>query len=462
MNYQPQINLLKALALFDQLIATGRKISAYKEMRILPMSALLLLPASSALIGDGMRLPIRSSCLHRATRRRTQRFIVSQRYASNGEDDNVPGPNVNNIAVVGGGLAGLSVSYQLLSKTKGTNTKLTIIDKDQPGEGGASSVAGGLLHPFSPRGKLIHMGLKGLEVSSNLINIASQHEPNCILRDKLFRIAQTDAHVEQLTKAADAYPDLATWLNQEQINDICGTQHSLGGLELSNGCKVIHVPSYLRGLWMACQELSAGAAQWSVEESVNDWKSRLSEFDTVVFAAGSGLFQDGVLREDAQNFPAEMVRGQSIEMNVDEMGDTAPKEAVLCGKYVAPMLQKDQILIGATHEYKPEALSEAEVWDELKKRSYELAPDLWDQGTLSQITSGYRVQSKRGKYGRMPIIGRSCGDIHDNSWLFTGLSSRGLIYHGIFGDILSSAIIENSEESMLEQYSDLNWWKMSK
>ena len=374
----------------------------------------------------------------------------------------MPGAKVNNIAVVGGGLAGLSVSYQLLSKTKGTDMKLTIIDKDQPGEGGASSVAGGLLHPFSPRGKLIHMGLEGLEISSTLINVASQHEPNCILRDKLFRIAQTDAHVEQLTKAAETYPNLATWLNQEQINDICGTQHSLGGLELSKGCKVIHVPSYLRGLWMACKELSAGAAQWSVEENINDWKSRLSEFDTVVFAAGSGLFQDGVLVEDSQNFPAEMVRGQSIEMNANEMGGTAPNEAVLCGKYVAPMLQKDQVLIGATHEYKSEALSEAEVWKELKKRSYELAPDLWDQGTVSQITSGYRVQSKRGKYGRMPIIGRSCGDIHDNSWLFTGLSSRGLIYHGIFGDILSSAIIENSEESMLEQYPDLNWWKKSK
>ena len=431
------------------------------EMRIPSISALILLPAASALIGDGMRVPIRSSCLHRATRRRTQRrpFVSRQQYASNGEDEDAPGPKAKNIAVVGGGLAGLSVSYQLLSKARGTITKLAIIDKDQPGEGGASSVAGGLLHPFSPRGKLIHMGLEGLEVSSNLINIASQHEPDCILRDKLFRIAQTDAHVEQLTKAADTYPNLATWLNQEQISDICGTQCSLGGLELSNGCKVIHVPSYLRGLWMACQELSAGAAQWSVEENVNDWKARLSEFDTVVFAAGSGLFQDGVLCADAQDFPAEMVRGQSIEMNANEMGGSTPQEAVLCGKYVAPMLQKDHILIGATHEYKSEALSEAEVWDELKKRSYELAPGLWDQGTVSQITSGYRVQSKRGEYGRMPIIGRSCGDIHDNAWLFTGLSSRGLIYHGIFGDILSSMIIENSEESMLEQYPDLNWWK---
>ena len=213
---------------------------------------------------------------------------------------------------------------------------------------------------------------------------------------------------------------------------------------------------------MACQESSSGTAQWSIEENVSDWKSRLSEFDTVVFAAGSGLFHDGVLCEDAEDFPAEMVRGQSIEMNVNKMDGNKPNEAVLCGKYVAPMLEKDKILIGATHEYKSEALSETEVWDELKKRSYELSPDLWDQGAVSRITSGYRVQSKRGKHGRMPIIGRSCGDIHNNSWLFTGLSSRGLIYHGIFGDILSSMIIDNNEEAMLEQHPDLNWWKKSK
>jgi glycine/D-amino acid oxidase-like deaminating enzyme len=433
-------------------------------MRFQPISAILLFPTVSSLIGDGMRLPVRSTLLLRDTRRRTLRqFLSNQQYASFGDEEDVPNKtnNAKSVAVVGGGLAGLSVSYQLLEKTKGTSMQLTIIDKDGPGEGGASSVAGGLLHPFSPRGKLIHMGMEGLEVSSRLINIASQREPDCVLRDKLYRIAQTEAHVEQLTKAADAYPNLATWLTQEEISGICGTQHSLGGLELTSGCKVIHVPSYLKGLWMACQELSSGTARWAVEENVRDWKSRLSEYDAVVFAAGSGLFHNDILCDDAIDFPAEIVRGQSIEMKANEMAGCTTNEAVLCGKYVTPMLQKGQMLIGATHEYKAEALSEAEVWDELKNRSYQLAPDLWDHGTVGTITSGYRVQSKRGKYGRLPVIGRSCGDIHDNSWLFTGLSSRGLIYHGVFGDILSSAIVENSETSMLEQYPDLNWWKKS-
>ena len=46
------------------------------------------------------------------------------------------------IAIVGGGLAGLSVAYHLLEKL-GDDVNITIFDKTDPGKGGASSVAGG-------------------------------------------------------------------------------------------------------------------------------------------------------------------------------------------------------------------------------------------------------------------------------------------------------------------------------
>lgn len=51
-----------------------------------------------------------------------------------------------NIAIVGGGLAGLSTAYHLLSKSIDYGIQcpsITIIDKNLPGLGGASSVAGG-------------------------------------------------------------------------------------------------------------------------------------------------------------------------------------------------------------------------------------------------------------------------------------------------------------------------------
>jgi ribulose 1,5-bisphosphate synthetase/thiazole synthase len=62
-----------------------------------------------------------------------QRYLIFRIFSSN---------TSKNIAIVGGGLAGLSTAYHLLDKLQG-NVHITVIDKADPGEGGASSVAGG-------------------------------------------------------------------------------------------------------------------------------------------------------------------------------------------------------------------------------------------------------------------------------------------------------------------------------
>lgn len=305
------------------------------------------------------------------------------------------------------------------------------------------------------------MGMEGLETTNRLIDAAKKHSPDCVVRDKIFRLALADKNVDQLKLTAELHPQFATWLNPEEVKMKCGTS-SLGGVMLSNGCKVVHVPSYLEGLWEACKELSNGDITWSMEgpDDSSEWKDFLSSFDTVVFSAGSGLFHDSILRKDADDAPVDLVIGQSVEMSLD-YSDAAkyPNEAILCGKYIVPM-PGNQIMIGATHEYKEEALDEQGVLDELKERSYELSPFLWDKGSVHRFTSGCRVQSHRGQYGRMPIIGKSqhC-DVHENAYLFTGLSARGMVYHGIYGSLLSTAIAAQDENILLEDYPQTLWWK---
>jgi glycine/D-amino acid oxidase-like deaminating enzyme len=281
-----------------------------------------------------------------------------------------------------------------------------------------------------------------------------------VLRDKLYRVALTQKNVQQLQQTALHYPEFCKWTSPEKLKDITGTS-SLGGVELTNGCKVLHVPSYLEGLWMACVERSDHTARWSVEQYVDqpefDWRQRLHEFDTVVLAAGAGLFQTQILNQN--NFPVDLIRGQSIEMIAP--ANYCGEQALLCGKYISPLLESNRLLIGATHEYKPEPLSEQDVVKDLKERSYRLAPDLWDYGTVKNITVGYRVQSRRGAFGRVPIIGRlDLEGIHSNAWIFTGLSSRGLLYHGLYGDILTNAIIGNRNETLWNEYN-LDWWRQT-
>jgi glycine/D-amino acid oxidase-like deaminating enzyme len=238
---------------------------------------------------------------------------------------------------------------------------------------------------------------------------------------------------------------------------------SLGGLLLTNGCQVIHVPSYLQGLWEACQELSPKNTHWRIDDpnTKPDWKVRLEDFDTVVLSAGSGLFHDSIVCNDAGEFPVDLVRGQSIEMSIDcKTAEDYPNEAILCGKYFTPIPNSNKVLIGATHEYKSEAFDAEEVVEELKSRSYDVSPFVWDNGSVMRMTCGYRVQTRRGNLGRMPIIGqmKNC-DFHDNAYVFTGLSARGLIYHGMYGDLLSSMIVAKDESLITDEYPHLLWWK---
>jgi len=299
-------------------------------------------------------------------------------------------------------------------------------------------------------------------VTNRLLTAARKHSPECIVRDKLYRVALSEKEVKQLQLPALLHPQLATWLDPKEVEEQCGTS-SFGGVLLSNGCRVIHVPSYLQGLWGACQELAKDRVTWSVENGhdASDWKARLSKFDTVVLSAGSGLFHDSILNKDPKDFYVDLVRGQSIEMSLEAASATEyPNEAILCGKYFAPMPGENKVLIGATHEYQSEAFDSATVMDELRNRSYDLSPFVWDHGSVDRITSGYRVQTRRGTKGRMPIIGKAqqC-DVHDNAYLFTGLSARGLIYHGIYGDLLSTAIVAQDDNILLKDHPDVLWWK---
>ena len=315
-----------------------------------------------------------------------------------------------------------------------------------------------LLHPFSPKGKLINLGLEGLESTNNLLEAAKKYNPHCILRDRLYRIALSEKNVDQLKLTAELHPEYATWMEPDDLERACGTS-ALGGIALENGCYVIHVTSYLQGLWEAIRIISPEKSTWQIVNPDTDWKERLASFDTAIFSAGSGLFHDKIFQKDAQDFPVELVRGQSAEMHLDSDA-SYPNEAILCGKYMTPLPDPSKVLIGATHEYKSEPLNEPGVLDELKKRSYDISPFVWENGELDRVTVGYRVQSRRGKFGRIPIIGKSKhNDVHPNSFLFTGLSARGLIYHGIYGQILSRMVVENDETSVLEDYPDILWWK---
>jgi len=288
---------------------------------------------------------------------------------------------------------------------------------------------------------------------------------------------------------------MAQWSEQEQA------------LRLHNGgCLVIHVPSYLQGLYKAAQQQAArsgstlewcqtncenGAPTTSSNPLAIDNNNIKCDFDVVVYCAGAGMFArnsngDTVFQHHNNNnnnnkrqqtFPVQLVRGQSLELRVPPHHSSITRNALLCGKYVSPLPNSsdnnnnnnNRILVGATHEFQEQPLSRDQVVDELQKRTVPfLSASLWNDATVDRLTSGVRVQSHRGWAGRRPIVGRLDDDDDDvvggdhgkcRKWIFTGLSSRGLLYHGVYGNLLAQAILQDSEQVLLDACPDILWWR---
>lgn len=76
-------------------------------------------------------------------------------------------PRRPHCAVVGAGFAGLATAYHLAA----FGSDVTVFDPNEVGTGGASSVAAGLLHPLTPRGKLIWKGEEGFVAAKELIEV---------------------------------------------------------------------------------------------------------------------------------------------------------------------------------------------------------------------------------------------------------------------------------------------------
>lgn len=137
-------------------------------------------------------------------------------------------------------------------------------------------------------------------------------------------MALSDKNVLDLQHAASILPDHCEWLDKHEMDKMVGS-NSMGGLVLSNGCRVIHVPSYLRGLYAACQEM--GSIDWQITNQ----PPPVNDHNVVVWAGGAGMIQDKIMNTP---LPVALVRGASVELKVEtkeeEEGGTQPQVGQDC------------------------------------------------------------------------------------------------------------------------------------
>jgi glycine/D-amino acid oxidase-like deaminating enzyme len=245
---------------------------------------------------------------------------------------------------------------------------------------------------------------------------------------------------------------------------------------------------YLASLWDATTFLAAGAATpegcraaleiRTVESIAEDESLRL--YDAVVIACGAAAGSVSELSGD-DALPTRLQGGHVVELVPKRIDGTVawPTDApgILGSPYVAP-LGPHRVLVGTTteldasvsdarragevsiHGCGSESSRAAAAAAELVERASAIYPpfasDL-DDWAVEVTRYGVRANPPRSNLGSLPLIGRiavktsSFDAPHGQEktspswWYVGGLGARGLVYHGVLGEILAEAVLADDD-----------------
>lgn len=299
------------------------------------------------------------------------------------------------VAIIGAGLAGLATAYFLLKQ----NCAVTLFDEKGIG-GGASGVCSGLLHPYPGlSARRSELAEEAMQMTRMLIRVAEAHTPRIVARQRgIIRKALNEEQRENLKSHCGKWGDV------EDLGEDLFLIHS--GI-------TVQCENYMHGLFTACHKMGGQL----VQKRVNSLEEL--DFDCKVVAAGYGV---------KQFFDADVkfLKGQLLRLE-----GKAPFERSYISKGYISYLEGNSFELGATYE--------REFGDDSvdQKRAEELLKEnLLHYGAESKVVgckAGVRV-AMRDHY--LPLVEKR----GENCYLFTGLGSRGLLYHALYAKKLAEKI----------------------
>ncbi len=309
------------------------------------------------------------------------------------------------IAIIGAGLAGLGVSWHLCQIP---HYQATLFDPKGIG-GGASGISTGLLHPFPGRRALRSWGAdQGMEATSALVAVSEKALGRPVAEATgIFRPAITPQQREDFSKRASEDSD-AIWQEHPQFGP---------GLWIPSGMTV-YSRLYLAGLWKACQALGVAFLQEAVS-SLDD----LGAFDAILLTAG---FETLAF---APHLPLQVTKGQTLLCRWPER---LPFSLVSQG-HITPTDDPSLCQIGSTYEHGFSSLApDSSVIPELLGKAAKFYPPSKDFEVV-EVRAGARISRPKGY---RPIVEK----LNAKTWVFTGLGSRGMLYHASFGKELAAEV----------------------
>jgi glycine/D-amino acid oxidase-like deaminating enzyme len=304
------------------------------------------------------------------------------------------------IAIIGAGLAGLAVAYFLSEKGE-----VTLFDAKGIG-GGASGMAAGLLHPFAGQsGKLCRFGWEGLLATVALLNEVYPQKKGGILR-----LPFNERMREGLASQSELAP-LSPEETEKQFPQV--------GKKSSFWCEegyLIDTPAYLAALF----EKLKSKGSILVQQKVEDFSS-LQTFDKIILCMGS----------DSPFIPLQKLKGHLLE--IEWPSHLSPLESPILGAgYIIP--KGRTCIIGSTYERNFSSVAPDLEWAkrELLPQADRMINGL-SQAKVLKVMAGVRAST----HDHLPLI----ESIDSKTTLFTGLGSRGLLYHALYAKKLADGLI---------------------
>ncbi|GJN29479.1 hypothetical protein PR202_gb17705 [Eleusine coracana subsp. coracana] len=322
--------------------------------------------------------------------------------------------------------------------------------------GGASGVSGGLLHPYSPKGRF------------SLIRGILRPPTNEKAADILLENAQSSLQSCSL-----------------QVLDSDAAQGLIPGLCVPFDYAVymplalnINPKKYLQALFLACQNLSDEASVSPSEQKefklynqrVDNLQQLAGDYDSVIICLGA---KAGSLPGLTNKLPLRACRGVIAEFqlpsdSVEEYGNQSP--SILSDAWMAFQGPRS-VSIGSTWQWNSENYASMVSDEEARAAMEELVPKA--SGVYPGITkwdfvcarAGIRAMPPLTANGSLPLLGclnDVIGDKIKNNctfWLVGGLGARGLLYHGLVGKLTAQAAI-SCDESLIP--SEFTCWKVNK
>lgn len=325
------------------------------------------------------------------------------------------------IAVLGAGFCGVAVAYHLLQRCP--DIQVTLFDPNGVG-GGASGIASGLMHPYAgARARQSDHAAQGMEATSKLIKVAEEALGVPVAKNSgLLRLAITPEQKHYFSECAAKHPDVQWWTEEQCKAAVPGIADA-AGIWIPSAITV-DAPLYLQGLWKACEKAGARLEKVGISSL-----REVEHFNAVVVALGGSICS----LPEFSSLPLSFLKGQILELAWQ--GESLPFP--INSQAYLVMGNEGRCLAGGTYERqfqdaKPDI---ARALAELTPKVRDLLPQLTHLDVVS-CRAGLRAYTKEHR----PWIHQ----FKKKSWIITGMGSKGLLYHALFAERLSSLILDSN------------------